>query len=403
MSRTRGTAPEGEPRSNPEREDLAATIRGRFATREAHSEDAYVLITAAQWKSTLKDVWPALRTPGFKNKFAELLDVYQHHRIGRGLSRYSLQKGRLSAGAISYMTLFSLGALVTVGWSLFSHFFSANSHFQSLVIETVNQYVPGLITDPGSGTTGLVDLSRLTTDGGTVVAGIIAFVVASWTSVQIVRYIVDGLRTMFGLLDYPGTMVSAYLRYFAGLGLLFLAVLTTVGLTLVSSWFEEQLEAISPAAHAVIDSNAFELARLAIPTLIDFLMFMVMVRFIARIGVPYKTLLVGSILFAIVSTALRYGGGALMRASKDPVLATIATAAALLIWVNLMARAALMICAWMSDPPAVVTRVDKRYVHVNQRPNYVTLNKPVTLNWPHNPVTGDIIPARPIEEDADQD
>lgn len=376
-------------------------IRERFTTEEATSEDEYVLVTAEQWKSTAGDLWPALRTRGFKAKVAAVMTVYQHHRIGRGLSRYFMQKGRRSAGAISYMTLFSLGALVTVGWFLFSHFFAENSHFQTLVITSIDQYVPGLIADPLTGEAGLVDPRSLSTGGTSLAAGLIAFGVALWTAVQIVRYIVDGLRSMFGLLDYPGTMLSAYLRYFAGLGLLFLAVLTTAGLTLVSTWFEAWLENLSPGVHAVVDSSAFELARLAIPTLIDFLMFMVFVRFVARIGVPYKTLLVGAIVFAVVSTVIRFGGGALMRVSTDPVLATIATAAALLLWVNLMARAALIICAWMVDPPVVVTRVSKKYVHTNQRPNYVTINAPATLNWPHNTVTGDIIPARPLEDGED--
>lgn len=396
----------GRPGADPGRFEPGAgkrLIRERLTAEEASSEDAYVLITADQWKSTAGDLWPALRTPGLKAKLSAVLSVYQHHRIGRGLSRYSMQKGRQSAGAISYMTLFSLGALVTVGWSLFSHFFSANSSFQTLVVTSINQFVPGLISDPATGETGLVDPESLGTGSGTVVAGLIAFVVASWTAVQIIRYIVDGLRSMFGLLDYPGTMVSAYLRYFAGLGLLFLAVLITAGLSLVSTWFEEQLESLSPAAHTVIDSSAFELARLAIPTLIDFLMFMVFVRFVARIGAPYKTLLVGSIIFAVAATALRFGGGALMRVSTDPVLATIATAAALLLWVNFMARAALMICAWMVDPPAVIAKVDKVYVHTDQRPNYVTMNAPVTLKWPHNPVTGDIIPARPLGDEDEDD
>ncbi len=360
-------------------------------------ESSYVLVTADQWRAHAKDIRPALRTAGLKNKAAALLSVYQHHRIGRGLSRYSMQKGRNAAGAISYMAVFSLSAVMTVGWSLFSHFFSADSRFRSLVVESINQYIPGLVADPAKGTTGIIDPSDLASNTSTVVAGIIAMVVASWTAIQIVRYIVDGLRSMFGLLDYPGTMASAYLRYFAGLFLLFLAVLTTAFLSVASAWFEGWISRFVPAAHTLIDSTAFEVARLGIPTFVDFVMFMLIVRFVSRIRVPYKTLMVGAIMFAIASTALRYGGGAVMGAAKDPVLVAIATAAALLLWINLLARAALMISAWMADPPAVVTKVQKQYVHAYQRPNYVTLSNPTSLSWPYNPVTGDIIPAIPLD------
>ena len=373
-------------------------------SKVAQSGDvSYVLVHAKQWKSGVRDIGPALRQQGLKSKIASLIDVYQHSRIGRGLARYSMQKGRIAAGAISYMAIFSLSAVVTVAWVIFTHFFSASAAFQSLVIDTVNRFVPGLIANPATGTSGIVDLSDISLGNGTLVAGIIAFVAAFWTAMQIIRYIVDGLRSMFGLLDYPGTAMTAYPRYFAGLILLFLGVITTAVLTVMTGRFEEWVVSVFPGVREILETHTFGAIRLGVPSLVDFLMFMVMVTFVARIAVPRRTLLVGAVMFAVASTTLRFGGEALMGASNDPVIATIATAAALLLWVNFVARAALMVSAWMADPPAVVMKVKKDSVHADKRPNYVTLSRPATLAWPHNPVTGDLIPAHPLDADVHAD
>ncbi|WP_099331700.1 YihY/virulence factor BrkB family protein [Actinomyces minihominis] len=362
----------------------------------ATAEQTYSLIHADQWKSRFRDLGPALRTSGFKNKIKAVAGVYQHHRIGRGLTRYSMQKGRLAAGAISYMAVFSLSAALTVAWTLFSHFFTANPEFQSLVLTTVNQFVPGLVTNPTTGVKGIIDPGAISQTKTTIIAGIAAFVAAVWSSIQVIRYISDGIRSMFGLLNYPGTNLKAFARYLLGIVLLFLGVMSTVLLTLASGWFEEAIASIFPTSAHILDTRTFDFLRTAFPSLIDFIMFGLIVRYVARIRVPRATLLTGSLAFAILSTILRFSGEALIRASDNPVIATIATAAALLLWVNFLARAALMVSAWMADAPAVVIRVKKEYVHGGSFPNFVTLHAPETLKWPHNPVTGDIIPAIPI-------
>lgn len=361
------------------------------------SEDAYLLVTVDQEQTKLRSFWEAIASPGPANKVRGVVFAYMHHRLGRTLSRYTLQNGRVYAGGISYMAIFSLAAAVTVAWSLFSYFFGSNTEFQTLVVETINNYLPGLLADPSTGTEGIIDPSAVVTSSGTFLTGVIALVVALWAAMKIVRYAVIGLRAMFGLLEYPGDTIQTYFRYFVGLLLLFLGVLSTVLLSLLSQTFEAWIVTVWPESRRTLDTAAFDVFRLTLPSLVDIAMFAAMVRYVARVRVPNRTLFYGSVSFAVASLVLRVGGAAVIGASHDPVFATIATAATLLIWVNILARISLYICAWMADPPAVPFKVSADQIMATSNPNYVTLQDPATLDWPHNPLNGDVIPAQRID------
>lgn len=360
-------------------------------------EDAYLLVTVDQHVTNLTSSWEALKEPGLRRKIPAIISAYTHHRIGRMLSRYSLQNGKVYAGGISYMAIFSLAAAVTVAWSLFAYFFGADSHFQTMVVESINKYIPGLLSDPGTKTQGIIDPQAVVTSSGTFLTGVVALVLAIWSAMKIVRYTVTALRAMFGLLEYPGDAIQTYFRYFVGLILLFLVIATTVLLSIASNAFEAWIVTVWPESRRVIETAAFDVLRLLIPSIIDIAMFAAMIRYVARLAVPTKTLWAGSIMYAIASMLLRWGGGALMGASRDPVMATIATVITLLLWVNILARAALYICAWMADPPATPFKVYPDQVMAQEKPNYVTMAAPRTLDWPHNPLNGDLIPAQKMD------
>lgn len=383
--------PPGPPTRYRTRRGGTLTVGGTTAT--VREEENYLLATVDQKRTRIRDLIPALRTPGLGNKVQAVYEVYQHHRIGRGFSRYTLQNGKLAAGGISYMTIFSLGAAITVGWTLFAHFFSANSGFQTLTIEAINQLIPGLIANPAVGTEGLINPTNIEAGGGNTITGLVALGITAWSASRIVKYLVDGIRSMFGLMLYPGNAVSATIRQGIGLLLLFLAVLATVGLGILTTWAEAWTNANLPDTPNLFDNASFDAARLLIPMAVDFVMFFVTVRYVAQVRVPYQSLVKGSVAYALGSFVLRVSGSAIVGSTHDLLLATIATAATLLLWINFLARISLMLCSWMADPPAVVVKVPQDQVHAHSTPNYVSLSDEESLRWPHNPITGDLIPA----------
>ncbi len=366
--------------------------------REGDEVVQYRLVLAEQWKTRPHHVVQALKTPGLLSKSASFADLYRHHRIGRAVNRYLLNLGKVTAGGISYMAIFSLVAAVTVGWSLFSHFFAANPTFQSSVIEAVDQFIPGLITDPYTGNEGVIDPDSLRVGTGTLITGIAAFLVAFWSASRIVRYSADGVRSMFGLLPFPGNFFTFYARYFVGLVLLFLGVVMSALLSLASDWFEKWLTSTMSLEHPIGEFLSFDLATVLVPATVDLLVFYLFIRYVAAVKVPRRTLWAGALIFAVASESLRLAGTAVIHISSNPLLAAATTLATLMVWVNILARVALLVSAWMSDPPAVAGPVLPHQIHSHDRPNYVTLARPGTLAWPHHPVTGALIPAEAVRK-----
>ncbi len=356
-------------------------------------ETTYKPVVAPRWKASRQDWVDALRTPGFTAKGRQIATVFRHTRLGRAVDRYVINLGKVLAGGISYMAIFSLVAAVTVGWSLFSHFFAASPTFQSSVIDAANQLVPGLLDNDATGESGLIDPETLNLGKGSVLTGIVGFLVALWSASRIVRYSADGIRAMFGLMPFPGNFVIFYTRYFLGLLLLLVGVGVTAALSLAATWFQDALTEKLGLAHPLGDFLSSDVASLLVPLVVDTAVFYVFVRYVAAIKVPRKTLWTGAAVFAIASEVLRLAGTSVMHISSNPLFAAATTLATLLIWVNILARAALIVSAWMADPPPVASPITDNQIHFKHKPNYVTLAAPNTLGWPHHPLTGALIPA----------
>ena len=132
---------------------------------------------------------------------------------------------------------------------------------------------------------------------------------------------------------------------------------------------------------------------LAGAALIDAGVFWMLVRFIAAVRVPKPDLIKGLVTFAVGSGILRWAGTSLVASVSDnPILASAAALATLLLWVNLLARVTLMVCAFMANPPRAALPANREHIHADETPNYITVTYPHTLTWPHQSLTGAIEP-----------
>lgn len=330
------------------------------------------------------------------------MKVYRHSRIGRAVTRYSNQNGAVVSGGITYMSIFSLAAMITVGWTVFAHVFSQNPEFQTTVIDSINSLIPGIIADPSSGEKGIIDPKGINIGSGNVAAGVIAFGVAVYSASRIVVYISGGIRAMFGLSNYPRNAVANTVQSFVGVLILLVAVFATVSLTLISELAVDWADSTFPALKELHSSSAFNVLSAAVPVIVNVIAFALFVRYVAGIRVPRKELIIGSIAFSIASEVLRTLGTTVVGSGlKDPVIAAAATVGTMMLWINFLARAALNVCAWMANPPAVVGGLSANEDYVRHRPNYVTLSDSETLTWPHHPVSGDLIPTRSESEELE--
>ena len=84
------------------------------------------------------------------------------------------------------------------------------------------------------------------------------------------------------------------------------------------------------------------------------------------------------------------GTGAVGSVTRNPLLASFAAIAVLILWLHLTSRVVLLVAAWMANPPLPRDVDHPDEVHAHERPNYVTLSVPETLTWPRQSITGSL-------------
>lgn len=318
--------------------------------------------------------------------------LWKRSRAGRALARYSAQNGGLLAGGIAYTTLFSLTAALTFAWTAFRAALGSHALLRAQVLAVVDQTMPGLLR--GSGTGGLVDPDALALRSPWSLTGVVALVIALWTASGIVASVARAVQLMFGVPPPPQALPVQVARNVVGVAVLCTGVLATAVLaTLVDLLAPQALRTLGlPEGWGTgLVAAASRVAALCV----DALVFVALVRVVAAVRPPRRDLWTGAAIAGVAFGVLRRLGTAVVGSAHGPLLATAATFVTLLLWVNLAARLLLLLAAFVANPPppAPVRRADD--VHARERPNYVTLSTPRTLEWAHHPTTGELTPRPP--------
>ena len=334
---------------------------------------------------TLQEVKEA---DGIVAKVMGLMDWYNHSRVGRGMRRYTLKRGNLLAGGVSYTSLFSIAAALTVGWTVFMYFLGGNDQLREAVLHALESAMPGLI-DTGDGT-GMIDPDSLIQTNVWSVTGIVGLLVLVFSASKTMDALKMSLWSMFGIVRLPNSAVAIKIRDLFGFAILGIGVLATAALGImmntVGSWFIDLLNIEGVAGRILLN-----MATLLAAFVVDTLLVIALVRVTAGVRVPSRDLWIGAAVAGVGSAILRYlGTSAVGSVADNPLLAASAALATLMLWVNLIVRLLLMVAAWMANPFYAEFPQDQKYVHGDSTPNYVTMTEPDTLDWPHNPLTGDI-------------
>lgn len=311
-----------------------------------------------------------------KERLAGAAERVASTRFMRAFGRFTQNRGPLLAAGIAYMGLFSLTAGLTVGWTTFSGILTRRPLFKASVIEAVNTQIPGLLRSPET-PNGIVDPDTLVSTPGTATAGWIALGIAIVTASTVIWYLGLALRSMFGLADVKERLLPAYLGRIIGLfvliaGVVAIGVLMTAA-TFLHTWVRETF------GHGA--ATGFEIGTLLIPFAIDMIVFIAMVRLVARVRPLRRDLFMGALLAAIASTLLRTLGTSVITGVRGPVLATAASLVTIMLWLNFLGWITLYVAAWTANPPPPSTPRLATDAHQLARPNYVTLSAPATLTW----------------------
>lgn len=330
----------------------------------------------------------ALAAQGVVAKGMQLFDWYNHTRVGRGMRRYTLKRGNLLAGGVSYTALFSIAAALTVGWTLFMYFLGGNEELRVAVLDAIELAMPGLV-DTGDGT-GMVDPDSLIQTNVWSVTGIVGLIVLLFSASKTMDALKMSLWSMFGIVRLPNSFVTIRIRDFVGFILMAIGVLLTATLSImlntVGEWFIDLLN-----IQGAVGRFFLNFGSILIALLVDTLIVAALIRIIAGVRAPSRDLWKGALVAGVGSAVLRYvGTTAVGSVADNPILAASTALVTLMLWINLLVRVLLMVSAWMANPAYAEIPADAGYVHGDETPNYVTLSEPQTLDWPHHTMTGDI-------------
>ncbi|TNC19303.1 YihY/virulence factor BrkB family protein, partial [Georgenia sp. 311] len=341
---------------------------------------------------------PKSRLAALNDRIQALTRWWSMTRPGRALARYGRAAGGMLAGGITYSAIFSIAAALTLGYTAFMAVLGSDTELRDRVLEAVDSALPGVIDTPTS--RGLLNPDDLVLDTGLTPTSVVATAVLLWTAISVMGALKRSIRSMFGIVVLQENAFLTRVRDFLGFLTLAVAVLLTAALTIAAGaagqWVLDLL-----GVSGTVAQLGLRALGLLVALAVDAGVFVLLFRVLAGVRPPRRDLLLAALLGAVASGALRLFGTSLVgSAASNPLLATAAALATLLLWVNLLSRVTLLIAAWTANPPAPPAPDHPDVTHFSETPNYVTLSAPHTLTWRYEAITGTVEADAPTRRGA---
>lgn len=325
-----------------------------------------------------------------KERIMPLMDWYKQSRLARMLARYGAVNGSTLAGGIAYAALFSIFAGLAIIVTVFMRVLGGNPEILDAVIGAIDEAIPGILDVGEDG--GPIDPQSLVQPTGLNLTTVIASVALLFSALSVMTALGRSLAAVFGLTAQPRNFVVAKVRDLLGFIVLATGVLLSavvgIGSNLAGEWLSDLLN-LDPSAGRFLIWLLGVVASFALDTLV----FAAIITSVGGAHPLARDLWFGSALGAVGTGILRALGTTVVgNPSDDPVLASFAVGVTLLLWVNLAARIMLYVAAWTANPPAPEAKLPASELHLMERPNFVTVSAPHTLEWDHDSRTGAVQP-----------
>jgi membrane protein len=280
-------------------------------------------------------------------KIGDLVKRVMESRPVRVFTNYSENRGPVLAAGMAYQAIFAIFAALWLVFSVAGLWLAGNPDLLDELFALINQSVPGLIgTEPGS----VVDPSTLIDTGALSWSSAIALVGLLATTLGWLSTTAQAVRGIFGMGQETTFFLLVKLREL-GLGLLFgLALIVSAVISIVSTealrWFLGLFGQGADSFWFLVLSQA---VALLIVLIIDTITLAALFRVLSHVRIPFRNLLVGSLLGAVALGVLKVLGASLLGgAARNPLLAGFAVLIGLLIWFNLTSSVTLISASWIA-------------------------------------------------------
>ncbi|MEU8316916.1 YihY/virulence factor BrkB family protein [Nonomuraea sp. NPDC048881] len=257
----------------------------------------------------------------------------------RAVRRYQLQGGDRLAGSVTYFSFLSFFPLLALGYAVLGYTLDASSATREALETAINERLPGMATDlnleqiAGARTTaGIIGLLGLLYAGlGAMDALRAALREMSMTTVPPPNYFLGKLRDLISVILLGATLVVSTLVSGAA---------TTVTDKVLDHVFGDN----SP-----LSTEAFRIFVVVASVVADWVLFVILLGWVAKPAEPFKVIVRGALLGAIGFGLLKQVASLLLSTTlSNPVYGAFAAIVGLLVWMNFSARLVLLAGAWTS-------------------------------------------------------
>lgn len=273
----------------------------------------------------------------------------QRQKAVRVFVRYGHNRGPILASGMAYQALFAVFAGLWVGFSIAGLVVSGNLGLRETILDFLAELVPGLVDD-GSGTTGAIDPGVFTESISFGISGIVALVGLLFTALAWLDAARGSVRELFELPPITRNVVVQKAIDLA-LGLAFAALLIIAAALSVAgtSATEGVLSWLGVDDDSVVALILGRAVTLVIAVLVYAAALAGLYRLLAAVKVPARILRHGVLLGAIGIAGLTVAGGLLLGgAQNNPLIASFAVVAGLLIYYNFVSQVILIAATWMA-------------------------------------------------------
>lgn len=266
----------------------------------------------------------------------------------RVFQHYSRLRGPILASGLAFQGLFAVFAALWVAFSIAGLVISGNTVAQDAIVTALNNAIPGLIDAGGGG--GAIKAGTLLSAGVFGWTGAIALVGLLYSALGWLGSARDAVRTMFELPSPAANFALLKARDLAlglalGVVLLVSAVLSVAG-TSATGFL---LGLVGIQATSVVATVLSRVVTLGVMFVLDTVVLAALYRLLAAIRIPRNRLVAGALLGAVGLGVLKTLGSALLGgATNNPLIASFAVLAGLLLFFNLACQVILLTASWIA-------------------------------------------------------
>jgi membrane protein len=282
------------------------------------------------------------RVESAKERGGRIVDSWRVRRpwldhLIRTVQRYQVRFGDRLAGAVTYFAFLSFFPLVALAYAVFGYVLSEDQNIINALETAIREQLPGLA--------GSLDLKAIAKARST--AGIIGLVGLLYAGLGAVDALRGALVEMSMTTAPPLNFFLGKLRDLVSLLLLGVTMIVSVLVGGAATTVTTDVAKFFGLGQAPVTTTTLWLVGLLASVAADWVLFLIVLGWVARPTQPFKVLARGALLGAIGFGVLKQIASLLLaKTLSNPVYGTFAVMVGLLIWINFSARLVLYVAAW---------------------------------------------------------